>query len=323
VAFRGDRPGLTSPSSSFQRPGMPGSGWPTDRAALVKFLPVGENLAGALNSAWRAFGIWRHTRPFWGGLVVSASACEIMLTEHGPLSVVIHIGIQGLAGYLIPFMLLLCGILLWFSPGQRPFYSLLAIVLSLGSWLTSNLGGFFLGMLLGLVGGVLAFAWTPDSDDEQPEQPEWPRGHPQILQPSWVLEMLFSPSGVFPPIGSAESGAGHDLASWAPSARPIAARPRVPLRGELIPPDPVPPEPVLPELAQSESAQSEPAQPEPAQLESAQPEHALSGAADSRTPVQEPADASAGADCGEVSAGDRPVHQDEPLALEEARDRPG
>jgi Family of unknown function (DUF6114) len=197
--------------------------------------------------------------------VVTASACEIMLTEHGPLSIVVHIGIQGLAGYLIPFMLLLCGVLLWFSPGQRPFYSLLAIVLSLGSWLTSNLGGFFLGMLLGLVGGTLAFAWTPDSDGEPPEpaeHAEWPRGYPQILQPSWVLEMLFSPSGVFPPAGSDENGARRDLPAWS-RARPLAARPNVPLRGELVAADPIRPEPTAPGPILPEPPVPEPPVPEP------------------------------------------------------------
>ena len=30
------------------------------------------------------------------------------------------------------------------------------------SWLTSNLGGFIIGMLLGLFGGSLALSWSPD-----------------------------------------------------------------------------------------------------------------------------------------------------------------
>jgi hypothetical protein len=72
---------------------------------------------------------------------------------------VIHIGLQGLAGYLIPVVMVLCGLLLLFHPLQRVFYSVLAVLLALGSWITSNLGGFFVGMLLGLVGGSLAFAW--------------------------------------------------------------------------------------------------------------------------------------------------------------------
>jgi hypothetical protein len=55
--------------------------------------------------------------------------------------------------------MVLCGLLLLFHPVQQTFYSLLAILLALGSWVTSNMGGFFIGMLLGVVGGALAFAW--------------------------------------------------------------------------------------------------------------------------------------------------------------------
>jgi hypothetical protein len=150
-----------------------------------------------LRDARRAFRLWRRTRPFWGGLLVSAGACEILSSEQGPLDVVIHIGTQGLAGYLIPVMLLLCGVLLWFSPAQRHFYSLLAIVLALGSWVTSNLGGFFLGMILGIVGGALAFAWATDPDPvKQPLR--WYLGNPEIVQAPKGLELVLRPTPALP-----------------------------------------------------------------------------------------------------------------------------
>ena len=79
---------------------------------------------------------------------------------------------QGLAGYLVPVLLLLCGVLLLFSPGQRLFYSLVAAFLTLASWLTSNLGGFFIGLLLGLVGSALAFAWAPPASPAEIELEE-------------------------------------------------------------------------------------------------------------------------------------------------------
>ena len=159
-------------------------------------------MAVLLRDARRAFRLWRRTRPFWGGLLVSAGACEILSSEQGPLDVVIHIGTQGLAGYLIPVMLLLCGILLWFSPAQRTFYSLLAMVLALGSWVTSNLGGFFLGMILGLVGGALAFAWTTDSAKQQSLR--WYLGTPEIVQAPRGLELVLRPTAALPPAAHAE-----------------------------------------------------------------------------------------------------------------------
>lgn len=92
----------------------------------------------------------------------------MLVSEQAPVPVVTHIGVQGLAGYLIPAFLALCGALLWLNPIDRLFYSLVAIFLALGSWITSNLGGFFLGMLAGVVGGALAFAWTTDAEYESP-----------------------------------------------------------------------------------------------------------------------------------------------------------
>ncbi|HTZ92240.1 MAG TPA: DUF6114 domain-containing protein [Streptosporangiaceae bacterium] len=136
---------------------------------------------------------WRRSRPFWGGLLVLLAGTEILLSERAPVPVVIHVGMQGLAGYLVPTILLLCGLLILFSPAQRTFYSVLAVLLSLGSWVTSNLGGFFVGMALGVVGGSLAFAWTRLSDNVPARQLESaPRREqlpPRLDQPA-ALDLL-------------------------------------------------------------------------------------------------------------------------------------
>ncbi|WP_324605636.1 DUF6114 domain-containing protein [Streptomyces sp. NRRL S-350] len=105
---------------------------------------------------------WRGRRPFWGGLLVTLGGAEVLFTLKAPLPVVLHVGMQGLAGYLVPAVMVLCGLLILFNPAQRLFYSILAVLASLGSWITSNMGGFLLGMLLGVVGSCLTFGWLPD-----------------------------------------------------------------------------------------------------------------------------------------------------------------
>ncbi|MGV9427624.1 DUF6114 domain-containing protein [Streptomyces sp. NPDC003656] len=110
------------------------------------------------------FRDWRGRRPFWGGLLLALGGVEILLTEKASLKVVMHIGMQGVAGYLLPALMVLLGLLILFNPAQRLFYSLTGILCALGTWLTSNLGGFFIGLLLGATGACLAFGWLPDQE---------------------------------------------------------------------------------------------------------------------------------------------------------------
>ncbi|MFH8655468.1 DUF6114 domain-containing protein [Streptomyces afghaniensis] len=111
-----------------------------------------------------AFRRWRAGRPFWGGLLLALGGAEVLLTLKASLDVILHVGMQGLAGYLLPAVMLLCGVLILFNPSQRLFYSVIGVLVSLGTWLTSNLGGFFVGLLLGVVGSCLTFGWLPDQE---------------------------------------------------------------------------------------------------------------------------------------------------------------
>ncbi|MEU3568057.1 DUF6114 domain-containing protein [Kitasatospora sp. NPDC036755] len=113
---------------------------------------------------------WRGGRPFWGGLLVTLGGAEILFTLKAPLPVILHIGMQGLAGYLVPAVMLLCGLLILFNPAQRLFYSIIAVLASLATWLTSNLGGFVIGMMLGVIGSCLTFGWLPDQPLRQGRQ---------------------------------------------------------------------------------------------------------------------------------------------------------
>lgn len=60
--------------------------------------------------------------------------------------------------------MLLLGLLILFNPAQRLFYSITGVLLSMGTWATSNLGGFMIGLLLGAVGSCLTFGWLPDQE---------------------------------------------------------------------------------------------------------------------------------------------------------------
>jgi hypothetical protein len=119
--------------------------------------------------AWRSWSLWRRSRPFWGGLLVLLGGVEILLTVWAPLGVVLHVGMQNFIGYMVPLVITLVGLLTWFNPSQRIFYALVGMLCGLGSWLTSNMGGFIIGLLFTLVGAALVFAWAPDAPAPAPE----------------------------------------------------------------------------------------------------------------------------------------------------------
>ncbi|MFC9681152.1 DUF6114 domain-containing protein [Streptomyces sp. NPDC056948] len=119
---------------------------------------------GSRGNVRPAFRRWRAGRPFWGGLLLTLGGAEVLLTLKASLDVILHVGMQGLAGYLFPAVMLLCGVLILFNPSQRLFYSVIGVLVSLATWMTSNLGGFFVGMLLGVVGSCLTFGWLPDQE---------------------------------------------------------------------------------------------------------------------------------------------------------------
>ncbi|BCB80451.1 hypothetical protein GCM10022251_03950 [Phytohabitans flavus] len=122
---------------------------------------------GALVRGWRAFRMWRRTRPFWGGLFTILSGLEIFATTQGSLGgLSFQMGPTGFLSWLIPTILVACGLLMWGTPAQRMFYAIVAAMTAVFSLIGVNLGGFLVGLLLGMVGSALGFAWTPIAPPE-------------------------------------------------------------------------------------------------------------------------------------------------------------
>ncbi len=108
-----------------------------------------------------AFRQWRRTRPFWAGVWCLLGGAIII---YGPLTVIKLVLVSGTvvwAGILIGALVCVMGLFMWFSPQFRQVLGVLAILFSIVSLITSNFGGFLIGMLLGVIGGAMAFGWTP------------------------------------------------------------------------------------------------------------------------------------------------------------------
>ena len=109
----------------------------------------------------RRFRTWRRSRPFWAGFWSLLGGLLILAF---PLKVVRLMFVAGNVVWLavaVGVMISICGLFLWIEPTLRRLISALIIVLALVSLVTSDLGGFLIGMLLALVGGSMGLAWVP------------------------------------------------------------------------------------------------------------------------------------------------------------------
>jgi hypothetical protein len=118
---------------------------------------------GRFTRGRRAFRQWRKARPFWGGLFLILSGLELLYSGNLSLgNIEIHLGLIGFYSYIIPLVVVLCGALTWTLPSQRLFYGIVGNAAVVYSIVSVNLGGFLIGLLLGIVGGALSIAWVPD-----------------------------------------------------------------------------------------------------------------------------------------------------------------
>ncbi|MFF5076878.1 DUF6114 domain-containing protein [Actinoplanes sp. NPDC000266] len=125
-------------------------------------MTFGRQQTVATDDFWSRFRRWRRGRPFWGGLFLLLSGVEMFLSANLDLGdMELHLGPQGFLSYLLPLIMLLTGALTWATPAQRLFYGIVGLLTALYSFLGLNLGGFILGMMLGIVGGALVIAWGP------------------------------------------------------------------------------------------------------------------------------------------------------------------
>ncbi|GIH18264.1 DUF6114 domain-containing protein [Rugosimonospora africana] len=160
---------------------------------------------------WRAFVRWTRGRPFWGGLLTIVAAGIYFYSGHiGFANIKISFSQQEFLGWMIPLILALCGLLTLFTPAQRIFYGVLASAVSVGGLVGLNLGGFVLGMLVGIVGGALGASWTPAPSTPVPGG--WPMGPvPQPATGPDATAGVDSAGGLDAILGPAAT-AGHDTA---------------------------------------------------------------------------------------------------------------
>ncbi|MFJ8691647.1 DUF6114 domain-containing protein [Streptomyces roseolilacinus] len=115
-------------------------------------------LRGGGRERWRR---WRRSRPFWGGLLAVLAGAEICAIPLAPLEVMLHQGIAGVPSVLLGIVMIMLGISVWVSPQYRSLAGVVTTLIAAAALVMSNLGGFLIGTLMGIVGGAMMFAWQP------------------------------------------------------------------------------------------------------------------------------------------------------------------
>ncbi|MFD3452987.1 DUF6114 domain-containing protein [Streptomyces sp. NPDC058691] len=132
---------------------------------------------------WRfRFRVWRGQRPFWAGLLTVLAGLPIAYFPYanitlGSLSLTMATT-AGSGSLIIGVLLVVLGLTMWFQSAVRVFAGIASILLALVSLVVSNFGGFFVGFVLGLVGGALSVAWAPGAPPAEggPQPAELPDG---------------------------------------------------------------------------------------------------------------------------------------------------
>ena len=107
---------------------------------------------------------WLRSRPATGAVLTLASGLCLLTLPGGSFALVLLPGLAGTSGFLFGAGLVVLGLFLALQPRSHAFAGVAAMLVAVTSLVTTNLGGFGLGLALGVVGGALGFAWTPDDD---------------------------------------------------------------------------------------------------------------------------------------------------------------
>ncbi|KGN34231.1 hypothetical protein N802_12725 [Knoellia sinensis KCTC 19936] len=84
----------------------------------------------------------------------------------GATSMLLSLGVGGVSAYVLGLGMIAAALTALFLPAQRHFPAIMAVLMSLASLPLANLGGWVVGMLCGVVGASMIFAWTPYSEAE-------------------------------------------------------------------------------------------------------------------------------------------------------------
>ncbi|HEY4267203.1 MAG TPA: DUF6114 domain-containing protein [Galbitalea sp.] len=176
-----------------------------------------SNATSASPTRGQRFGSWYRRRPFVGGALTILAGFELFFSGQLDLgNIHVQVGIEGLQSTVLPIAMVVLGLLAMLMPQHRIFYGVISLVLAVYTLVGLNLGGFFIGMLLGAVGGILTVSWSPKAAALEPDGP--------------VEESAAEP----PPFQSAPAAVGADSSTAAPAVAKKGTKAANPVSGGVV-----------------------------------------------------------------------------------------
>lgn len=123
--------------------------------------------AGSVTDRRQRFAQWRRERPFWGGSLLLLAGLVIgYVPVQFSFELILVGGTFTVIGLLFAVLVFLTGVFALVRPDLSRELGILGVALSLLS-LVGALGGLFVGMLLGIVGGNLCLSWQDPAVDRE------------------------------------------------------------------------------------------------------------------------------------------------------------
>lgn len=129
--------------------------------------PGSTPATGRLTRLRHGFTRFRRTRPFWGSLILLAGAWFIARPLlGGTFEFYTTVGVRSITPLLLAGGMAAAACIALVMPAQRHFPAIVAMMLAVASLPLANLGGWLIGMVLGITGAGLVFAWAPYTDKQ-------------------------------------------------------------------------------------------------------------------------------------------------------------
>lgn len=130
-------------------------------------------------------GRWTRRRPFVGGALMVIGGLVVTVFPFLPVKNHVTAGVAigwydpevGLTmvhpplGLVGGIALVVCGVLTLRRPGAHRVVGMVGVGAALASFVLNHLGGFVVGMLLGILGGALTWSWLPGPRSDDGHEP--------------------------------------------------------------------------------------------------------------------------------------------------------